>query len=73
MKRSPTFSVSIPLLPQGGTPSYKPHRSVLSQKVEVLRCFGLKTGVDFAHSGLESDSFRGKEGVYERMYRFNFK
>ena len=46
---------------------------VLPRRVEVLRCFGLKTGIDFAHLGLESDSFRGKEGVYERMYRFNFK
>ena len=29
------------------------------QRVEALRCFGLKTGRDFAHLGLESDSFRG--------------
>ena len=59
--------------PPRGTPLYKPHMYVLPQRVEVLRCFGLKTGIDFAHLGLESDSFRGKEGVYERMYRFNFK
>ena len=59
--------------PLRGTPLYKSHRYVLPQRVEVLRCFGLRTGIDFAHSGLESNSFRGKEGVYERMYRFNFK
>ena len=43
------------------------------QRVQALRCFGLKMGIDFAYLGLESDSFLGKEGVYERMYRFNFK
>ena len=48
--------------PPGGAPLYKPHRYVLPQRVEILHCFGLKTGIDFAHLGLESDSFRGKEG-----------
>ena len=56
-----------------GTPLYKTHRYVPPQRVEVLRCFGLKTSIDFAHLGLESDSFRRKEGEYERMYRFNIK
>ena len=58
-------------LPPGGTPLYKPHRYVLPQRVEVLRFSSLITGIDFAHLGLKSDSFRRKEGVYERMYRFN--
>ena len=73
LERSPTFSVSIPLLLPRGTPLYKPPRYVLLQRVEVLRCFGLKTGIDFVHLGLKSDSFRRIQGVYERMYRFNIK
>ena len=37
--------------------------------------FGLKTGIDFAHFGVESASmvFEGTTGVYERIYRFNSK
>ena len=38
----------------GTTPLYKPYRYVPPQKVSFLRRFGLKTGVDFAHFGLES-------------------
>ena len=38
----------------GGTPLYKPYRYVPPHRVEFLRCFGLKTGVYFAHFGLES-------------------
>ena len=35
-----------------------------------LRCFGLKTGLDFAQFGLESGMvFEGTTGVYERIYR----
>ena len=41
------------------------------ERVEALRCFGLKTGRDFAHLGLESDSFGGTTGVYKRINRFN--
>ena len=39
----------------------------------VLCRFGLKTGVDFAHFGLESAGmvFKGTMGVDERIYRFN--
>lgn len=32
-----------------GTPLCKPHRYVLPQRVWFLRCFDLKTSVDFAH------------------------
>ena len=40
----------------------------------VLRRFGLKTGVDFAHFGLESGMvFEGTTGVYERIYCFSSK
>ena len=45
-----------------------PHR------VGFLRCFGLKTGIHFAHFGLESGMvFEGITGVYERIYCFNSK
>ena len=36
--------------------------------------FGLKTGIDFAHFGLESSMvFEGVTGVHERNYHFNSK
>ena len=37
----------------GGTSLYKPYRYVLPQGVGFLRRFGLKTGIDFDHFGLE--------------------
>ena len=45
----------------GGTSLYKPHRY-------VARRFGLKTGIDFAHFGLESGMVF--EGTTERMNVF---
>ena len=43
-------------------------------RVGFLRCFGLKTGICFAHFGLESSmGFDGTAEVYERFYRFNCK
>ena len=34
--------------------------------------FGLKTGIHFAHFGLESGTvFEGATGAYERIYPFN--
>ena len=57
-----------------GTPFYKPYRYVPPHRVGFLRRFGLKTGRDFAHFGLESGMvFEGNTGVYERIYRFNSK
>ena len=45
-----------------------------SQGVRFWGLFGLKTGIDFAHFGLESGMvFEGTTGVYERIYRFNSK
>ena len=39
-----------------------------------MRRFGLKTGIDFAHFGLESGMvFEETTGVYEGIYRFNSK
>ena len=37
-----------------GTPLYKLYRYVLPHRARFLRCFGLKTGIHFAHFGLES-------------------
>ena len=58
----------------GGTPLYKLYRYVPPHRVALLRRFGLKTGIHFAHFGLESSMvFDGTTGVYERIYRFNSK
>ena len=44
------------------------------QRVGFLGLFGLKTGIHFAHFGLESGVvFEGSMGVYERIYVFNSK
>ena len=57
---------------RGSIPLHKPYRYLPPQK--VLRRFGLKTGIDFAHFDLESGMvFEGNTGVYERIYRFNSK
>ena len=61
-------------MPGGSTPLYKPYRYVSPHRVGFLRCFGLETGIHFAHFGLESGMvFEGTTGVYERIYRFNSK
>ena len=58
----------------GGLPSYKPYKYVPLQRVWSLGLFGLKTGMHFAHFGLESGMvFEGTTGVCERIYRFNSK
>ena len=58
----------------GGTPLCKPYRYVPPQRVWFLGLFGLKTGIDFAHFGLESGMvFEGTTGTYEHNYRFNSK
>ena len=44
------------------------------RRVGFRRRFGLKTGIHFAHFGLESGIvFEGTTGVYEGIYRFNSK
>ena len=52
----------------GGTPLYKPYGYVPPHRVGGLRRFGLKTGIHFAHFGLEwGVVFEGTQvGVYER-------
>ena len=58
----------------GGTPLYKLYRYVPPHRIWFLRRFGLKTGINFAHFGLESGmDFEGTTGLYERLYRFNSK
>ena len=52
----------------GGTPLCQLYRYVPPHRVGVLRRFGLKTGIHFAHFGLESGMvFEGTTGVYERI------
>ena len=44
------------------------------QRVWFLGLFGLKTGLHFAHFGLESGTvFEGTMEAYERIYRFTSK
>ena len=58
----------------GATPLYKLYRYLPPHRVGFLRRFGLKTGIHFAHFGLESGMvFEGTTRVYERIYRFNSK
>ena len=50
------------------------YKLVPPHRIGFLRWFGLKTGIHFAHFGLESGMvFEGTTGVYERIYRFNSK
>ena len=63
-------SVGLIESPGGGTSLYKPYRYVPSQRVWFWGLFGLKTGIHFAHFGLELCMvFEGTTGVYERIYR----
>ena len=54
---------------------FKPYGMCHPKECGFWAFFGLKTGIDFAHFGLESASmvFKGTTGVYERIYRFNSK
>ena len=53
---------------------YKPYRFVPPQRVCLLRRFDLKTGIVFAHFGLESGMGLEEPTVmYERIYCFSFK
>ena len=50
------------------------HMVCAAPKGVIFGPLGLKTGIDFAHFGLESDMvFEGTTGAHERIYRFNFK
>ena len=71
------FYLRLPVPGKGrgrGTALYKPNRHVPPQRVGCFRRFGLKTGIDFTHFGLESGMvFKGTTAVYERIYCFNSK
>ena len=54
----------------GGTPLYEPYKYVPPQRVGVLGLFSLKTGIHFAHFGLESGVVF--EGTTECMNVFIF-
>ena len=50
-----------------GTPLHKPYRYVPPKRLWFWGRFGSKTGIHFAHFGLESDMlFEGTTGAYER-------
>ena len=52
---------------EGGTLLNKLYKYVPTHRVGFLHRFGLKTGIHFAHFGLESSVvFEGTAGVYER-------
>ena len=52
-----------------GSPLNKPYRYMPPQRVGFLPCFDMKTGIDFAHFGLESGMVF--EGTRECMSVFN--
>ena len=56
------------------TPLYKLYKYVPPHRVGSLRRLSVKTGIHFAHFGLESAmAFEGTKGVYDGIYRFNSK
>ena len=61
----------------GGGGYSKPYRDVPPKRVGVLSRFGLRTGIDFAHFGLESGLvYEGTTVltvVYQHVRRFNSK
>ena len=57
-----------------GAPLYKLYSYLPPHRVGFLRRFGLKTGKNFAHFGLELGMvFEGTTELYERLHRFNSK
>ena len=62
--------MKINFFPEGYSLLYKLYRYVPPHQVGFLRRFGLKTGMHFAHFGLESGMvFEGTTGVCARIYR----
>ena len=58
----------------GGICVYMLHGYVPPQRVWFFSCFGLKTGIDFDHYGLNSGMvFKGTTGAYKLIYLFNSK
>ena len=64
--------LTCPIRGVRGAPSYKPYWYVPPQRLGFLRRFGLKTGIDFAHFGLELGMvYEGTTIVYQCVRRFN--
>ena len=60
--------MSLPLAIYTFPGEYKPYRYVPPQRVWFVHRFGLKTGIDLAHLGLESGIvFEGTTGMYEAI------
>ena len=58
----------------GGVLPYISHIGYLPHRVGFLPRFCLKTGIHFAHFGLDASMvFEGTTEVYERIYGFNSK
>ena len=58
----------------GGTPLYQLYRYVPPHRVGVFRRFGLKTGIHFAHFGLESGVvFEGTKECMNVSVSFQFQ
>ena len=70
-----TSSANYPAGEAGGLlPYINRIRYVPLQRVWFLGLFSLKTGIDFAHFGLELGMvYEGTTETYERIYRFNSK
>ena len=75
LNKHTTFWMRLAVESPGATPIYKLCRYVPPYWAEFLRHFnGLKRDIHFAPFGLESGMvFEGTTGLYERLYRFNFK
>ena len=57
-----------------GVLPYISHKGMPAHRVGVFRRFGLKTGIDFAHFGLESGAFQFQMSKKERhICKFEWK
>ena len=72
MQQTSEWQTHKPYFPEG-TSLCKPYGYVLPQRVWFLRRFGLKTGIGFAHFGLELGMvFEETTGVNQRIYMYRF-
>ena len=56
-----------------GTPFYKPYRYMPPQRVLFLRCFSLKTGINFTRVGRESGMVVGGTSVEHILLSLQFQ
>ena len=71
----PSFQWNRPVFLTGGTPLYKLYRCVPPHRVGFLRRLGLKTGMHFAHFGLDriGYGFWGNCGSIWTYWSFQFQ